>query len=307
MKYLIGLDGGGTKTQCVITDFKLKVISESAGGPSNFLMLGTETVSETLFDLISECISKAGIDFGELAAAVLGTTGAGRKKDAEKLGKDFVEFAKNKGVDFNSFSVESDARIALEGAFSGKPGTILIAGTGSIMFGKDRKGEIHRVGGFGRLIGDEGSGYMIGRKGLIALAKEYDGRGGKTLLAGLVDEKFGISNPANLITEIYNNKFDIASAAPLVINAAEKGDPICISILEDETKELIRHVEAMKKLLMDASVKLCLIGGIISTGNYFSKLFEEKINKAVPGVQINKPDYPPVMGAILMAKERSRK
>ncbi len=83
-------------------------------------------------------------------------------------------------VPIKKFVVESDARVALEGAFSGNPGSILIAGTGSIMFGKDSKGNIHRVGGFGRILGDEGSGFHIARSGLTAVAKQFDGRGERT-------------------------------------------------------------------------------------------------------------------------------
>ena len=97
----------------------------------------------------------------DIEAIVLGTTGGGRRNDAELLEKKIFEDVKQKSISINKFRVESDARIALEGSFSGKEGSILIAGTGSIMFGKDEAGEIHRVGGFGRYIGDEGSGYRI--------------------------------------------------------------------------------------------------------------------------------------------------
>jgi N-acetylglucosamine kinase-like BadF-type ATPase len=136
VKYLIGMDGGGTKTKCILTDFELNTIFETTGGPSNFLMLGNEKVSETILDLIKECVENQKISIDDIKAVVLGTTGGGRRSDAESLEISIQKSAKLKYIALNKFRVESDARIALEGAFSGKPGSILIAGTGSIMFGK---------------------------------------------------------------------------------------------------------------------------------------------------------------------------
>jgi len=217
MKYLIGMDGGGTKTKCILTDLNLQPIYETIGGPSNFLVIGTETVSETILNLINDCTSSQNILSDDIQAIVLGTTGGGRRNDAELLEKQIFNQAKQNNIAINKFRVESDARIALEGAFSGKPGSILIAGTGSIMFGKDEEGKIHRVGGFGRYIGDEGSGYRIGRKGLNAVACAYDGRAKYTKIADLLEQEFSISSAEELITEVYRNNFNIASVAPLVL------------------------------------------------------------------------------------------
>lgn len=303
MKYLIGMDGGGTKTACIACDMEGNILHQCTGGPSNFLMLGTLKVSEMLFELITECKNKLNCEYSDFVSIVLGTTGAGRRTDAEKLEEAFNSYIKGKNIELN-FYVDSDARIALEGAFSGKPGSILIAGTGSIMFGKDAQGTIHRVGGFGRFIGDQGSGYIIGRRGLAMVAKDFDGRGEKTLLTQLVKEKFNIETPEILITEIYKNSFDIASAAPLVIEAASKGDEVCQNIVDDECHELILHIVSMIKKINEPELHLSLIGGIISSDNYFAATFRDKVKRITPNVVIKDPDYPPAMGAILMAKER---
>lgn len=304
MKYLIGMDGGGTKTHCIVTDMALNIIHECQGGPSNFLMIGSEEVSKTLLKLIDDCKSKIGFEYHEIASIVLGTTGAGRKTDQEVLENDFKEYLKSKNISLPLFSVESDARIALEGAFSGYSGSILIAGTGSIMFGKDSSGNIHRVGGFGRFIGDEGSGFMLGRKGLISLAKSFDGRGAQTKLAELVENEFGINDSSKLITEVYKNKFDIASVAPLVMKAAEQGDRICGNILEEEAKELVLHIQAMKNLSGEAEMQLSLIGSTITTDNYYANKFKQKAEKEVVGLKIKKPENPPSVGAAIMAKNK---
>jgi N-acetylglucosamine kinase-like BadF-type ATPase len=307
MKYYIGLDGGGTKTKCVLADENLKIITESNGGPSNFLMLGTDTVSETIFNVISECLEGTSVKMENIGAVVLGSTGAGRRSDAEQLEKAFIFFTATRGINFEIFRVESDARIALEGAFSGKPGSILIAGTGSIMFGKDAKSNIHRVGGFGRFIGDEGSGYILGKHGLTAVAKHYDGRGKKTILADILKDKFEIDEPSQLITQIYKKKFDIAAVAPFVIKAADKDDAVCNNILEQQSDELIDHILAMKRMLNEKTLRLSLIGSTIATNNVYSRMLKEKVKKRCKDCTIVKPELPPALGAIVMAKNLALK
>lgn len=303
MRYLIGMDGGGTKTKCVLTDINLNPIYETIGGPSNFLVIGTETVSETILNLLNDCTSSQNISSRDIEAVVLGTTGGGRRNDAELLEKKIFEDAKQKSISINKFRVESDARIALEGAFSGKAGSILIAGTGSIMFGKDEAGEIHRVGGFGRYIGDEGSGYRIGRIGLNAVARYFDGRAKSTKIADLLEQEFSISTSEQLITEVYRNNFNIASAAPLVFDAAESGDKIAQRILEDEANELMLHINAMKLKLNVQLLKVSLIGSLLTTPNYFSYLFHEMVIRKFNDVQIREAEHSPEFGAALIAKQ----
>lgn len=303
MKYLIGMDGGGTKTKCILTDFNLNPIYETGGGASNFLVIGTEKVAVTILELIKDCIDSKNISIDDLQAVVLGTTGGGRRNDAELLEKQIFAYAEQKSLKINKFKVESDARIALEGAFSGKSGSILIAGTGSIMFGKDNKGEIHRVGGFGRYIGDEGSGYRIGRKGLNAVARYMDGRAKSTKIADLLDQEFSISTSEQLITEVYRNNFNIASVAPLVFESAESGDKIAQRILEDEADELLQHITAMKVKLNVEMLKVSLIGSILTTPNYFSYLFNEKVVRRFADVKIMEAEHSPEFGAALIAKQ----
>lgn len=303
MKYIIGMDGGGTKTHCVVTNLDGLKLYECSGEASNFLVKGTQIVSKTIFSLINECKDCLKAEYSDIAAVVIGTTGAGRRSDAEKLKQDFNKYAENTGVKFNLFQVESDARIALEGAFSGKPGSILIAGTGSIMFGKDSSGNIHRVGGFGRYLGDEGSGFVIGRKGLVAVSKELDGRGGPTLITKLVNEKLKINSTETLINKIYRDNLDIASVAPLVLNAAESNDEAALRIIDEESEELILHIKAMIKKINQHVFNLAFIGGIISSENIYSKTLKMKIKEQLPSVNLKLPDFPPEMGAVLMAKE----
>lgn len=302
MKYLIGIDGGGTKTKCIAADNEGNPIFETKGGPSNFLIFGLDKVSENLFALLEDCIKNLKCSFDDLSFIVLGTAGAGRTDDAERLEKYFLDYCRNRNSEIKNFRVVSDARIALEGAFSGRPGSILISGTGSIMFGKDAKGEIHRVGGFGRQIGDEGSGFSIGRKGLAALSKFFDGRGTHTLLLSFIENQFGINKGEKLINAVYKNNFDIASAAEMVINAANKNDEVCKKIVDEETDELIIHIKAMKEKLNQEIMEISFTGSVITTDNFFSKLLIKKIKEQFSDVKVIEPEYLADMGAVLLAK-----
>lgn len=307
MSYYIGIDGGGTKTKAVLSDKNLKIISEIESSPSNFLTIGTEIVSETIINLVVNSVKSSNINFKDISSVVLGTTGAGRESDANNLERAVINLSRKKEFEFPLFKVVSDARIALEGAFSGGAGSILISGTGSIMFGKDRFGNIHRVGGCGRLIGDEGSGLTIGRKGLNILSKYFDGRAEPTLLTQKVSQVFGINNQTDLINKVYSENLKIQHITPLVIEAATEGDEQCYKILNQETDELILHVISMFKKLNEEKMKIVFIGGTIANYNLYSNLLKEKINKNLPNIIIQAAENPPEIGAVLIAKQISEK
>ena len=301
MKYIIGMDGGGTKTNCAISDIKGNILYKCSGGPSNFLAFGVNEVSKNIFNLIENCVRELKINFSDIKMVIIGAAGGGRRDDAEMLENGLISLLKNNNIEIAKIIVESDAIVALEGAFPGKPGSILIAGTGSIMFGKDSNGIIHRVGGFGRIIGDGGSGYSIGKKGLFAVSKDFDGRGKHTLISELADKKFNFSSSENLIRAVYKNNFDIASMTPIVLSAADNNDPIALNIIDEESEELILHLTAMIKKINQPILNVAFIGGIISNDNLFSKTLRKKISAIIPSVNIVEPEYPPEQGAIFMA------
>jgi len=302
MKYIIGMDGGGTNTVCAIADIEGNVLYKCSGGPSNFLIKGTEVISQNIFSLIENCVSKLRIKYSEIKIIVIGVTGGGRREDADHLRQSIIALSNNKGIEFEKILVESDALIALEGAFSGRPGSILISGTGSIMFGKDDKEKIYRVGGFGRIIGDGGSGYSIGRKGLNAMSKQFDGRDEFTEISKLMYDNFNITSAEILISEVYRNNFDVASVAPIVISAAENNDKIALRIIEEEAEELLLHIESMLKKINQPVMNLAFIGGIISRDNIFSRTLKQKISYRVPHVNILEPENSPEIGAIIIGK-----
>ncbi len=306
MKYLIGIDGGGTGSSCVITDSDGKVLFHCKGGPTNFLRYDIGEVCKTTYSLINECRKIQNISFKDIGGVVIGTAGAGRKKDALFLKKYFRKYLRSKKISIKSIEVVDDGIIALEGAFSGGPGCIIISGTGSIIYGKNQKGKYFRLGGYGNKIGDEGSGYSIGRQGLNAVAKSFDDRGKKTILTGYLKRNYKIDTGQDLIDKIYRGNFDIASFAPFVIKAAMRKDKISKNILNNEANELLLHIEAMIKLLNN-KINVALLGSLISNKNFYSELLKKKIIKELTGIKIVKPENSPEIGAALVARQLIKK
>ena len=302
MKYLIGIDGGGTKTDCAIADLSGKIIYQTVGKPSNFLVIEVEQAIENLFTLIEDCLFEIQGDFSNVKQIVIGVAGAGREEDAQLLEKGFKDYSEEQRIHFKGVKVVSDAHVALEGAFPNSPGCILIAGTGSILFGKDEDGKVHRVGGFGRLIGDEGSGYSIGRKALNAVTKEIDGRGESTIITELLNKKIDSGVSDKLINKVYKEKLDVASVAKIAIEAAEKGDEIANKILNHEADELVLYIKAFLDKIPSGKLNISFSGSLIDSKNFYSDLLKKKIKETLSMVKVVKPVSSPVQGAILLAK-----
>ncbi|MBI2429687.1 MAG: hypothetical protein HYV29_13000 [Ignavibacteriales bacterium] len=310
-KYFIGMDGGGTKTHALICDSDCEILAEHVGGPSNFQIIGLEKASETIYALMQSCCESVDCSIKDISVVACGLTGAGRTGDQERMTEGLKKYAAKKRTTLNRVIVESDARIALEGAFKGGEGIILIAGTGSIAFGKDAKGKVHRVGGWGRILGDEGSGYYLGRSGLTAVTHQLDGRGEQTKLTNMISKKFGLTDQIAIINAVYKNGFDVASIAPLVLDAASKKDRVCLLIVEQAAVMLAEHVKiASKKIIVSSKakvrskVKLAFVGGLIANETLLSDLLRRFIASHIPSVEIIKPMASPAYGAVIMAMEK---
>lgn len=305
---VIGMDGGGTKTAAIIADVHGNILAQHVAGPSNFQIIGVEKAARTLFLLIRECCKSAGVLPGEIHAMTIGLTGAGRPNDQKRMADGLYKTAASKKIKLRSVRIDSDARIALEGAFKGGAGIILIAGTGSIAFGKDEKGNVHRVGGWGRILGDEGSGFFIGRYALTAVCRHLDGRSAPTLLTKMIAKKFALKNAADIIAAVYKNNFDIAAVAPLVLEAAQKNDAVGREIVELASSELTEHIRALVPKLqakpeknVRKDIPLSFIGGLIANDTCLSQILREQISQSMPHVKVILPMSPPVYGAVIMA------
>ena len=307
--FVIGLDGGGTKTAAELCSLDGTVRAEAQGGPSNFQVIGVERATKTILDLVETCCHTAGCETSAVAAVVAGLTGAGRPIDQQRMVEALTNSASAKGMGISRFAVESDARIALEGAFSGAPGVIVIAGTGSIVFGKDERGRIHRAGGWGRLIGDEGSGYWIGTEAFRAVARMLDGRNKKTALARIFADRLGFSTQESIITALYKEGFDIASVVPAVLEAVGKGDRVAGGILAEAAEDLVEVIKVALARMHENGKSgnvVSFAGSLITQENLYSKKVKGLIRKKLPRVVVQKPESNPVHGAALMAMVLAR-
>ncbi len=292
---LFGIDGGGTKTSLAASTLDLKIINRQTGEASNHLKVGIDTAVRNLVKLINSALDR----YEDAAKVlVLGTAGAGRKSDVELLETSL----KTELPSFKKIKVVSDAEITLRGAFEDENGAILIAGTGSILYYKNDN-KIKRVGGSGRIIGDEGSGYSIGRKAVNHLAKVFDGREEKTDLSEFLQGEFNFNSQTDLIKEVYKNEFSIAKAAKHVIEMADDHDKKSIEILNEEAGELVEHITAILKREQLDKLKLALSGGLFSEKNYYRTLVIKQINEKHPEVKVVEPKHKPEVGALIIAKE----
>ena len=304
--YIIGIDGGGTKTTSVLCALDGAILAEAQGAPSNFQIIGIERTSHTILDLIETCCHLVGCSISQIGTVVAGLAGAGRSSDQQSMHDGIMDLAHTRNLTINNLVIESDARIALEGAFGGKPGVIVIAGTGSIVFGKDERGKIYRAGGWGRLIGDEGSGYAMGQQAFRAVVRSFDDKSAKTKLTKLFEEKFGLNTQEVIIHSLYKENFDIASVMPIVIDAASKGDKAAKRIINDAALELVEIIEITLKK-MNINIKnpskrpLALIGGLLANEQYYSRKVISVMRKNNLPVFVRHAESSPVVGAAVMA------
>lgn len=261
MHYYLGIDGGGTKTLCLLMEETGRVISRGEGGPANYHSVGLQAAVEQVCRAVAQARSfYPGIS---VSGAYLALAGVDRPEDRELLTRELPRFAERQYID-------NDATAALAAATWGKTGVVVISGTGSIAFGEDPAGHQVRVGGWGHILGDEGSGYDLGRKALQAVVRAADGRDQPTKLTSLILNELGITEPDELIGKIYNSnmgKREIAALAPLVTKAAESGDETAKKLLDEAGRELACAAQAViGRLQFAGTFPLGLTGGVFKSG-----------------------------------------
>ena len=302
---VLGVDGGGTKSLGLVSDHLGNVLARREVGPSNPTVVGFERAAKNLFDLISSCSNDVHCKPEELEAVVLALAGAGRKENQRRVYETISDLFLKAGWKVPPLIIDTDARAALEGAFAGAPGVIVIAGTGSVVCGKTNRGEIVSIGGWGRVLGDEGSGFYIGREALKALALHLEGRGEAHALAQVLANKFNLANREDIIAAVYHEKFDIASLAPAVLDAAAQNDLVSQRILQHSAALLAEQVRVIVlRMGILRKVGLVFCGGLIDHETVYANVLHMKILKMLPQVDIRPPLHPPAYGAVIMAIER---
>jgi N-acetylglucosamine kinase-like BadF-type ATPase len=244
----------------------------------------------------------------QLGALVFGLAGVGGAIVRDRLAEAVRTGAHARGWDTLKFSIETDARVALEGAFGGGPGVVIIAGTGSNLIGKMPDGSITTVGGWGRILGDEGSGYAIGVEAIRAVTRDFDRRTDAYVLRTMLVERLGWASRDSIVAAVYQEKFDLASLAPIVLEAAANGDGAAGTILKNAAAQLADQLAAMVvRMNSPQSVGVVFIGGLIEHGTLYSQLVTSAIHERIPEAQIRQAQRPPAQGAVLMALDQLKR
>jgi N-acetylglucosamine kinase-like BadF-type ATPase len=304
---VLGADGGGTKTLGILADGRGNQLARVQVGPSNQNVIGTSAAAKNLCGLIVQSCREAGQEPAGIGAAVFGLAGAGSDVEREALMRSVNDELAALGFPPVRGHVETDARIALEGAFDGAPGAVVIAGTGSVVIAKNTTGDLLRVGGWGRVLGDEGSGYDLGLQALKALTRDFDGMGGAGSLRARLAAGFGWTTRESVITAVYRGGLEIPSLAPLVLDAASAGDTVAVGILRAAALRLAEQVAAAVEMPGAAPrTGVVFIGGLIDHDTVYSRLLREAIVGRCLRADIRSPLHPPVHGALLMALSRHK-
>ena len=302
-RLFLGLDGGQSGTRVIIADAAGQVLSKGAAGPANYagVAAGREKLIQAVTEALGQALSEAGrkLETTRFAAACCGMSGGPEdKRDtlAALLPADKLE-------------VVTDAQIALWGATGGEPGIVVIAGTGSIAFGQNARGETARAGGWGYIFGDDGGAFGIVRQALRAALRQEEGWGSPTLLNKLLLDECGATSANELMHRFYTDDYSrdkFAALAPLVGKAAAEGDESARQILSGAAHHLADLASAVSGQLFqgEAAVTVATVGGVFEDSSIteeFAKALASRADSGRQTTRVTKPKFEPVTGALLRA------
>jgi len=301
--HVLGIDAGGTKSVCLLADLSGRILAQSRGSGANLQAVGELEVEKTLHRVMDEAIGDRNV---VPRAICLGVAGVDRGDDAE------VVRAIMRRIGYKArVIVTNDALVALVAGAERGPGVVIIAGTGSIAYGRNAAGEAARAGGWGYVLGDEGSGYWIGRLALRAVVRHADGRGRPTSLTPLILDHFKVSRPQDLVFEVYHRNLRpsaIAQVARHVQRAMEDGDAVAAGILENGARELIASADSVVTQLgmHRTAFTFVLAGGIFQAVPWLAATLTERLPRLAPQATVRILDREPAYGAVLIALAADR-
>ena len=309
MVYFLGIDGGATKTHIVLSDRSGGLIAEGKGGPSNYHLVGVAEASSNIAAAISRALAGSMVDPANVQSACAGMAGFDGPSD-----KEHVQQLLKSVLDCCGFvcpwHVVNDSVAAWAGAFLGGPGALVAAGSGAVAFAVGRDGCCARADGLGHWLGDAGSGFSIGRAGLRAAVSALDGRGPATCLSDSFIAIAGHSSQewvgwiADLDTSISHAHFQLRSFAPFVTQAADFGDSVALSILDDAGAALAATTaSAVRKAGHDTAPRVAIAGGVLEESLHLRRAFQTELSALLPDCQIVPVCAAPAYGASLLARK----
>jgi N-acetylglucosamine kinase-like BadF-type ATPase len=302
-RFVAGLDGGGTKTAVAIADESGVVVHAFTSGPINFNG-NDEAAIRGNFEEIMRIIGEVcgGLDLCEQIC--IGAAGVSNPTVMPRLTSHVRDCGYQGGL-----LITGDHDTALCGAQDNPygMGMILIAGTGSICYGRNEAGLTYRAGGFGYLIDDEGSGYSIGRDLLTAVVRAEDGRSPKTAITQLVYERLQVDSVRGIVGFVYDkrtDKKDIAALAPLLSEACALGDQAVLNIVEKSALSLLELAVPVVETLSLQEGVLAMAGSVLLKNDGVRNAFTAKLNQRYPGLSCITAKKDAAGGAVLMALNR---
>lgn len=317
MPYYLGIDGGGSKTTCAVGD-DTSLVATATAGPSNIVRVGETRARESLHQAVRQACQAAGITPRQVGRTCIGAAGAGRQEIAGLIRKILAEILYGESpeqiipgqVDPEQIQVVGDTEIALEAAFGSGPGVIVIAGTGSIAYGRDAQGRTARAGGWGFAISDEGSAHWIGREATAAVLRNSDrtyGTAEKVLHANLVTalcQAWAVTSLADLARAA--NSVPPPDFAALFPAVAASQDVLALNVLSRAGLELAQIASAVTRRLFSGddapSVPVAMVGGVFRHSVLTKGDFYNELRRLDPRVDIHPLVVEPVHGALQMAR-----
>ena len=296
--HVLGIDAGGTKTVCLLANAEGAILATAEGGGANLQASGELAVEKVLHDVMDRALDGHDV---RPDAICLGIAGVDRPRDADAVRSIM------RRIGFKSrVLVVNDALIALTAGAGAKPGVVIIAGTGSIAYGRDAVGRAARAGGWGYLLGDEGGGFWIGRAALAAVVRQFDHRGPATLLTDMVLEHMHLHSPTELIHAIYDRGMQplaIGGIATVVQQAFEQGDLVAADILRRATGELVSAATAViQRLEMRGELfPIVLSGGTFLGIPSLAVGIRAALSDVAPRSDVHLLEQEPAVGAVHLA------
>ncbi len=319
MSYVLGIDGGGSKTVCVLMNDLRQVLGRGEAGPSNYQSIGIKATLQSIQSAINAAVNEVAITISTLKidAICLGLAGVGRAADIEVVKGLVQELQNHKSLPIAwalqpaNIVICNDALIALVGGIDQPVGIVVAAGTGSIVFGRNHQGHTKQVGGWGYILGDEGSAYKIAVAGMNRALKAYDGREMPTSLVEGFKQHLGLASIEDLIEVIYRREWGvkkIAALAQIVDFAAASGDVVANIIIDDAVKEFVTATSTVIDEIFsaDSVLEVVTTGSVWRCRSKIHERFAAFLVKKFPDVKVIFPRYEPAYGAGLLALQTTQ-
>lgn len=299
MSFLLGIDGGGSKSTAAVSD-GVSVLAKHTAGGCNLNTVSQEEARMALEDAVHGALSAAGVSVNAVASVCAGVAGASTPENAAKLSVILAGILPRAAV-----HVVGDTAIALESVFTGGPGLVCISGTGSVAFGRNERGEISRAGGWGRMVSDEGSGHWIGQHAIFQCLRALDMGRSSTLISGIM-QHWRIVTREQLVQRCHSDgTASFNDLFPVVLAAAEVSDPLACEILTAAATELARITQIVLRRLWvgPATTEIAISGGVFSHSSRIRNAFCNIIRNDRPQVRVRLSERQPFEGALYLAAQ----